>query len=459
MQSIVSLFTTYLPYFILVLTLLVFVHEFGHYWVGRRFGIHAEVFSIGFGPELFGWTDGNGTRWKISAIPLGGYVKFLGDSDASSATPSDQPLSNEQRKRAFFTQPLHARAAVVLGGPLANLLFAFVLLTAVFYVAGEPYSPSLVAVQADGPAARAGLRTGDELLRLSGERIGRYEDIQDVQFLYWAKPMPVEFKRGDQIRNAEIVPQFCERTDRNGNVIRYGELGLDQLIRPVVGGFTPKSPAQAAGLKVGDLLLEIDGKPVDHFSRIPELIGDHAGKPVVIKYDRNGRRGEVTVVPEADKATDCNGKEHTVGRLRIRPANVTEFRSHDVFGAMGAGLRHVWGMTTMFYTSMAQILTATRPVDELGGPIRIAKAAGEASYMGWTGILNLVIALSVVLGVFNLLPVPMLDGGHLAMYLYEAIRGRPLGLKAQELGLKVGFALVVGMALVATFNDIKMLLR
>ena len=459
MQSIVSLFTTYLPYFILVLTLLVFVHEFGHYWVGRRFGIHAEVFSIGFGPELFGWTDRNGTRWKISAIPLGGYVKFLGDSDASSATPSDQPLSNEQRKRAFFTQPLHARAAVVLGGPLANLLFAFLLLTAVFYVAGEPYSPSLVAVQADGPAARAGLRTGDELLRLSGERINRYEDIQDVQFLYWAKPMPVEFKRGDQIRNAEIVPQFCERTDRNGNVIRFGELGLDQLIRPVVGGFTPKSPAQAAGLRVGDLLLEIDGKPVDHFSRIPELIGDRAGKPVVIKYGRNGQRGEVTVVPEADKATDCSGKEHTVGRLRIRPANVTEFRSHDVFGAMGAGLRHVWGMTTMFYTSMAQILTATRPVDELGGPIRIAKAAGEASYMGWTGILNLVIALSVVLGVFNLLPVPMLDGGHLAMYLYEAIRGRPLGLKAQELGLKVGFALVVGMALVATFNDIKMLLR
>lgn len=459
MQSIVSLFTTYLPYFILVLTLLVFVHEFGHYWVGRRFGIHAEVFSIGFGPELFGWTDRNGTRWKISAIPLGGYVKFLGDSDASSATPSDQPLSNEQRKRAFFTQPLHARAAVVLGGPLANLLFAFLLLTAVFYVAGEPYSPSLVAVQADGPAARAGLRTGDELLRLSGERINRYEDIQDVQFLYWAKPMAVEFKRGDQIRNAEIVPQFCERTDRNGNVIRYGELGLDQLIRPVVGGFTPKSPAQAAGLKVGDLLLEIDGKPVDHFSRIPELIGDRAGKPVVIKYDRNGQRGEVTVVPEADKATDCTGKEHTVGRLRIRPANVTEFRSHDVFGAMGAGMRHVWSMTTMFYTSMAQILTATRPVDELGGPIRIAKAAGEASHMGWTGILNLVIALSVVLGVFNLLPVPMLDGGHLAMYLYEAIRGRPLGLKAQELGLKVGFALVVGMALVATFNDIKMLLR
>ncbi len=459
MQSIVSLFTTYLPYFVLVLTLLVFVHEFGHYWVGRRFGIHAEVFSIGFGPELFGWTDHNGTRWKISAIPLGGFVKFLGDSDATSATPSDQPLSADDNKRAFFTQPLYARAAVVLGGPAANLLFAILLLTGVFYVAGEPYTPSIVAVQADGPAAAAGLRTGDEIVSLNGQQIVRYEDIQDAQFLYLAKPMAVDFRRGDKLMHAEISPEYCERTDKYKNTMRYGELGLDQLVRPVVGGFIPNSPARAAGLKVGDLLLEIDGKPVDYFSHIPELIGDRAGQPVVVKYDRDGVRHEATVVPEADKVLGCAGQPRMVGRLRISPANVTEFRSHDVFGALDAGVRHVWGMTTMFYTSMAQIVTANRPVDELGGPIRIAKAAGEASYSGWVGILNLVIALSVVLGVFNLLPVPMLDGGHLAMYIYEAVRGRPLGLKAQEFGLKIGFALVVGMALIATFNDIKLLLR
>src|SRR5690242_4976884 len=153
MHNIVSLFTTYLPYFILVLTLLVFVHEFGHYWVARRFGIQADVFSIGFGPELFGWTDRRGTRWKVSAIPLGGYVKFLGDNDATSATPAGDGLSAEQAKHAFFSQPLHARAAVVLGGPAANLVFAFILLTAVFLFAGEPYSPPIVAVQATGPAA------------------------------------------------------------------------------------------------------------------------------------------------------------------------------------------------------------------------------------------------------------------------------------------------------------------
>ncbi len=459
MHGIVSLFTTYLPYFILVLTLLVFVHEFGHYWVGRQFGIHAEVFSIGFGPELFGWTDRSGTRWKISAIPLGGYVKFLGDNDATSAMPSAEPLPPELQRRAFFNQPLYARAAVVLGGPLANLLFAFVLLTAVFFFAGEPYSPPTVAVQADGPAAKAGLRTGDELMRLGDQRIDRYEDIQDSQFLYWAKPMPVEYRRGNEILHGEIVPQFCERTDRYNNTLRYGELGLDQLIRPVVGGFTPNSPTEAAGLKVGDLLLEIDGKPVEYFSRIPELIGNRGGQPVTVKYDREGTRFETTVTPAADKVVDCAGKEHMVGRLRVRPASVTEFRDHGVIGAMGAGVRQVWGMTTMFYTSLAQILTAARPVDELGGPIRIAKAAGEASYAGWTGILSLVIALSVVLGVFNLLPVPMLDGGHLAMYLYEAVRGKPLSLRVQEFGLKIGFALVIGMALIATFNDIRLLLR
>src|SRR5260370_20822951 len=413
MHFIVSLFTTYLPYFVLVLTLLVFVHEFGHYWVGRRFGIHAEIFSIGFGPELVGWTDRHGTRWKVAAIPLGGYVKFLGDNDASSATASKQPLAAEQQRRAFFTQPLYARAAVVLGGPLANLLFALVLLTAVFYVAGEPYSPAIVAVQVEGPAAQAGLRTGDQIVRLNGTRVGRYEAIQDTQFLYLARPMEVEYRRGDATLRGEIVPQCCERTEKYNNKRRFGELGIDQLIRPVVGGFTPNSTAEAAGLKVGDRLWKIDGKPVDHFTRIPELIGNSAGHPVTVTYEREGRYYDATVTPEADQVTDCNGKEKTVGRLRIRPAGVTEFRSHDIGGAMLAGVRQIWGMTTMFYTSMAQIVTAARPVDELGGPIRIAKAAGEASYGGWIGILNLVTALSGGRGVFNLLPLPRPRGGQL----------------------------------------------
>src|SRR5512139_3088662 len=357
-----SLFTTYLPYFVLVLTLLVFVHEYGHYWVGRRFGIHAEVFSIGFGPELIGWTDRNGTRWKISAVPLGGYVKFFGDSDATSATPSGEPLSPEQQRRAFFSQPLYARAAVVLGGPLANLIFAFVVLTAVFFVAGEPYTPTTVAVQVDGPAAKAGLRTGDEIVRLGDSRVNRYEDITEAQYLHLSKPMPVEYRRGDQLLKSVIVPKYCERTDRFSNTMRLGDYGMDQLVRPVVGGFTADSPAEAAGLKVGDLLLQIDGKPVDYFSRIPELIGDRAGSPVTITYDRDGKRGEAIVTPIADKAVDCAGKEYTIGRLRIRPASVAEVRNHGLLGAMGASVRAVWGMTSMFYTSMGQILTAARPV-------------------------------------------------------------------------------------------------
>lgn len=459
MQGFISLFTTYLPYFVLVLSLLVFVHEYGHYWVARRFGIHAEVFSIGFGPELFGWTDRNGTRWRISAVPLGGYVKFLGDNDATSALPSDVPLPPEERRRAFFSQPLHARAAVVVGGPAANLIFAFLLLTGVYFFAGEPYSPPIVAVSTDGPAARAGLRSGDEVVRLGDRKISRFEDIQESEFLYLAKPMPVEFRRGADLLRAEIVPQYCQRTDRYNNTIRTGELGLDQLIRPVVGGFTANSPAEIAGLKKGDLLLEIDGKPVGDFSRIRDLIGGRAGEPVTVRYERAGQQYDARIVPESDVVLDCTGKESTVGRLRIRPAAFTEIRSHGLFGAMGAGVHHIWTMTTMIYTSMGQIVTAARPVDDLGGPIRIAKAAGDASHAGWAGILNLVIVLSVGLGLFNLLPVPMLDGGQLAMYAIEAVRGKPLSLKVQEYGLRVGFALVICMVLFVSFNDIRLLLR
>jgi RIP metalloprotease RseP len=344
MQSIVSLFTTYLPYFILVLTLLVFVHEYGHYWVGRRFGIHAEVFSIGFGPEIFGWTDRNGTRWKVSAIPLGGYVKFLGDSDETSATPTTEPLSPSDRRRAFFSQPLYARAAVVLGGPAANLIFAFLLLTAVFFFAGEPYSPATVAVQESGPAAKAGLRTGDEIVRLADKRIDRYEDIQDAQFLYWAKPMSVEYRRGNQLLRGEIIPQFCERTDRYNNTLRYGDLGLDQLIRPVVGGFTAGSPAEAAGMKVGDLLVAVDGKPVEYFSRIPELIGNKAGQPIPIKYQRDGKLQDRRLRwqrtggrPLADPACGHHGvPQSRRGRRdgRRRPGSVGH--DHDVLYIHGA---------------------------------------------------------------------------------------------------------------------------
>jgi regulator of sigma E protease len=435
MQSIVSLFTTYLPYFFLVLTLLVFIHEYGHYWVGRRFGIHAEVFSIGFGPEIFGWTDRNGTRWKVSAIPLGGYVKFLGDNDATSATPADVPLSASDRKRAFFSQPLHARAAVVLGGPAANLLFAFLLLTGVFFFAGEPYTPATVAVQVDGPAAKAGLRTGDEIVRLADKRVDRYEDIQESQFLYWTHPMSVEYRRGNQLLRGEIAAAVLRahrslqqhaalRRSRYRSAHSPGRRWLHGQ-QPGRGG-GPQGRRSAAGDRRQARRILLPDSRTDRLPR--RSTGDRhlRARTAVLRED-------APVVPIADKTLDCAGKEQVDRSPARTPCRRSpSYRDQGVIGAMGAGVnRAVWGMTTMFYTSMGQILTAARPVDELGRtyPHRQGRRRGVACRMGGHPQ-SRHRACPSCSAVFNLLPVPMLDGGHLAMY---ALRGgaRPAAQPAE----------------------------
>ena len=438
-----------------------FVHEFGHYWVARRYGVRAEVFSIGFGPELFGWNDRNGTRWKISRRAAGRLREDAGrhrrHQRHAVRRTSAAPNSSGAPSSASRSMPVPPSC---WAGRAANLLFAFVLLTAVFFFAGEPYSPADGRGAAGRPGGqRRGLRTGDEIVRLGDKHVDRYEDIQESQFLYWAKPMAVEYRRGNQLLNAEIVPQFCERTDRYNNTLRFGELGMDQLVRPVVGGFTQNSPAEAAGLKVGDLLLEIDGKPVDYFSHIPELIGSRAGQPVTVKYDREGTRDETTVVPGRRQGARLHGQGahgRPVARPSRRRRRVPQPRPDRCDGRGRArDLGHD--------DDILHVDGADRDGDAAGRRARRPdphrQGCGRGVLAGSAGILNLVIVLSVSLGAVQSVPVPMLDGGHLAMYHYEAVRGKPLSLKMQEFGLKVGLAMVISMVLFATFNDIGLLLR
>jgi regulator of sigma E protease len=365
MQLLTNVFTYAVP-FLIVLTVLVFVHELGHYWVARRNGVRIETFSIGFGSELFGWTDRHGTRWKFSAIPLGGYVKMYGDADATSA-PGEElaEMTPEQRAVSFHHKRVGQRAAIVAAGPAANFLFAIVVFAALYVTVGQPFTPPEVgAVTPDSAAQRAGIEPGDRFVRINGEEIERFEDI-----------------------------------------LRIVQLNLDT-------------------------------------------------RPLDIVVQRRGREVEIQVTPTLVVETDRFGRETRMARLGISRGGV-EIRQHGPLEALWRAAQETWNQTIGTLRAMGQIATGQRSTAELGGPARIAEMAGEVTKSG--GLVALVVfmcVLSINLGLINLFPVPMLDGGHLLFYAAEVLRGRPLSLRAQEYGFRIGLVLVLSLMLFATWNDL-----
>lgn len=353
----------YIIPFLVILSVLIFIHELGHFWVARRCGVRVEVFSIGFGPEIFGWNDRRGTRWRVSALPLGGYVKMFGDQGVASQPGGDE-LSEAERAVAFHTKPLSQRAAIVAAGPAANFLLAIVLAALLFSTIGQPHTPAVVGdVVPESAAATAGVEPGDKFVSLGGNRVERFEDVQRIVQLRPGEPLRARVERDGQIVTLEITPERIAREDNFGNVHEVGRIGI-----------------QRSGLETV-------------------------------------RRDPATAVWEATKYT----------------AVMT-----------GTILDVVW-----------QMITGTRSTDELGGVLRIAHLSGEVAQISVVAVVNFMILLSINLGLINLFPIPMLDGGHLVFYAIEAIRGRPLGPRAQEYGFRIGFALVIALMLFATWNDLQ----
>ena len=350
--------------FLLVLTVLVFVHEFGHYFIARRNGVRVEVFSIGFGPELFGWNDRHGTRWKFSAIPLGGYVKMFGDADPASTPGADlQRMTEDEKAVSFHHKRLGQRAAVVAAGPLTNFLFAFVALTVLYATAGQPFTP------------------------------------------------------------------------------------------PDVGGVQPGSAAERAGLKPGDEILAIDGTGIQRFEEIRQVVSMNPGQPLALEVLRDGRTVPVTVTPDVVEVTDRFGNAHRIGQLGIMRAG-TDHKRHDPLSAAWQAAREIGGMIGGTFTALGQMIDGSRGTEELGGPLRIAQMSGEVAQTGAYALIWFMAFLSVNLGMINLFPVPLLDGGHLLFYGLEALRGKPLGARAQEYGFRIGLALVLTLMVFATWNDL-----
>src|SRR5881227_2272200 len=352
-------------WFVIVLTVLVFVHEFGHYWIARRNDVKVEVFSIGFGPELFGWWDRAGTRWKFSTIPLGGYVKMFGDSDASSGLPIARlgELSAAEREVSFPCKRLGQRAAIVAGGALANFVFAIVVLALLFMTYGQPFTPA------------------------------------------------------------------------------------------EVGQVQPASAAEKGGIHPGDLIVSIDGRTIQRFEDVQQLVRMNPGVTMSLVVKRDGQPVTLQVTPSRTEITDRLGDRHEVGLLGIGRSGV-EYVRRNPASAVVRAVGETWNLSAATLEAMWQIIIGTRASDELRGPLRIAQMSGEVAQGGIVPLIWFMAVLSANLGLINLFPVPVLDGGHLLFYAAEAIRGKPLGQRAQEYGFRIGLALVLTLMVFATWNDL-----
>ena len=367
-QSVVSTVTGYGPPFLFVLTIVVFFHELGHFLVARWCGVGVKTFSIGFGPELFGWNDRKGTRWRVALIPLGGYVKFVGDENAAS-TPDREAvaqMSAAERAISFPAQPVAARAAIVAAGPIANFLLAIAIFTVVFAAAGR----------------------------------------------------------------MDIVPR--------------------------VGAVSAGSAAEAAGIRQDDLIVSIEGRPIESFMDIMRVVSVRADMPTVVVVDRDGKKVELSVTPRAFEEKSRFGVQRRglLGIQASRDPRDRVMRQFSPIGAFGAGVAETWFIVERTGSYVAGLFTGRESASQLGGPLRVAQISGEVAEVGFLALVNLAALLSVSIGLLNLMPIPMLDGGHLVFYAAEAVRGRPLSERAQDIGFRIGLAIVLALMIVSTWNDI-----
>jgi regulator of sigma E protease len=359
----------YVVPFLFVLSLVVFFHELGHFLVARWCGVRIMVFSIGFGPELAGFYDRYGTRWKISAIPLGGYVKFFGDDSVASTPDADHlaAMNDAEKAESFVFQPVAKRAAIVVAGPLANFVLAIVIFAGVFALYGRQTMSA------------------------------RVDEVQ------------------------------------------------------------PNSAAAAAGFKSGDMVLAINGTTIEDFADMQRIVSESAGTPLEVTVQRDGGKVVLKATPTLNEDKDIFGNVHRIGMLGIKrstaPADL-KFQPVSPPRAVLMGVQETWFVIDRTLGYIGGVVIGREAANQLGGPIRIAQMSGQVATIGFVALIHLAAVLSVSIGLLNLFPIPLLDGGHLLFYAVEAVRGRPLSERAQEVGFRIGLAIVLMLMIFATFNDI-----
>jgi regulator of sigma E protease len=441
-----------------VLTLIVFVHEMGHYLVARWNGIAIQTFSLGFGRELFGFNDRNGTRWRLSAIPLGGYVRFVGDMNAASMPDPEAiaALPAEQQGRLFVNKNVWQRIAVVAAGPIANVILTFVILYALLLGSDRYTLPPVVGdIKWGSVAQRAGLLPGDRILGVDGFAVRGFEDFDRLVSTAPDRPVTIRLARDGKQSTVVLVPKSVTDKDRFGNTYRVGDIGLAPP-PPVVADVNWGSVAMWSGLLPGDVLRSVDSAVTYTAQDFAQMIAKSPGEPVTIRIERDGKDRTLTMVPQAVQATDGAGKPAEIGRIGVAlgypPMKATTYRANPV-EAVGMTFEEMRFIVVRTGAFIGDFFVGRGDVGQLGGPVKVAKVSGEVATLGIAALINLAALLSLNIGIFNLLPVPVLDGGHLLYYAIEAVRGRPLSQRAQEIGFRVGFAIVGSLMIFTLLND------
>jgi len=447
---------TYIVPFLIVLTVLVFVHEMGHYLVARWNDVRVEVFSIGFGPELFGWFDKHGTRWKISAIPFGGYVKFFGDESAASTPDGERvsSMSSEEQRVSFHHKSLGQRAAIVAAGPMANFAYAIVVLAALFMTFGQRLTPPEVGrVLPDSVGEAAGFRAGDIVLAVDGDEITRFEELSQAVLLNPGKPMAFLVRRDGRELEIAATPAEVEREDIEGINRRLGDLGVYPANPAIIGAVFPDTPASAAGFQAHDRILTVGGQPLENFEHLQDIVAASNGRQLTVVVLRDGVEVELFVSPRRDVRVDDAGNTAERWLIGIQRAGRAPVR----LGPVEAVREATWSSYDMLvktFEYLGQMIVGERGTEDLGGPLRIAHVSGQAAQIGIEQVIFLSVLLSLNLGMINLFPVPILDGGHLLLYAIEAVRGRPLTERVQDFAFRIGLALVLTLTVFATWNDL-----
>src|SRR3972149_2759611 len=428
--------------FLVVLGILVFIHELGHFIIAKLSGVGVLKFSLGFGPKIIGIKRGE-TEYLISALPLGGYVKMVGEA-------TDEEVKPEDNEKSFANKPVVKRAAIVIAGPIMNLVLAFALLPLIYligiqipaYLDKEPIVGYVVKGE---NADKAGLQKGDVIHSIDGKHIKNWEDLNSVIISNPNKPLNLNIKRNAEFQEITLTPEASSQTGG-------GMSGFFPPMSPTVGGLIKGFPAEKAGLKIGDTILSVDGVKIDHWVELQQAIqnnksGVKSAEERLFQITRGNETFEVRIKPQWNE----EGMVYAIG---ISPLQETITRRYGPAGAVVEGVKKMGELTMLTFVIIKKLFVGEISIKTLGGPLMIAQVAGQAAESGLTALLSLMAFLSLQLGILNLLPIPVLDGGFLLFFGIEALRGKPLSERVMTIAQNIGIGLLVLLMVFVTYNDV-----